>query len=342
MILREMPSVSDIRDADAVRRFTLLPGSLAWRSFLINAGVVVASCAALIVSPATVSDPIVPSELAILAAGVVVCLAVNLVLVRRTFAPLERLRTMMGTVDLLWPGGRVEVDRAANDIHDLADAFNEMLDRLEEERRISSRTALMAQESERLRVGRELHDELGQAMTGVLLQLDQAVATHPGDGQLREARETARESLDRIRHIARGLRPDVLDDLGLGAALTALCLRAGRHGGYEVRRRLALDPSPLPRDVQVVVYRVAQESLTNVARHARAANVLVDLRRDDGDLVLVVEDDGVGRPPGAREGTGIRGMRERALLVHGTLSVGAGTEGGTRVVLRVPLASQAT
>src|SRR5437588_613710 len=193
MILREMPSVSDIRDADAVRRFTLLPGSLAWRSFLINAGVVVASCAALIVSPATVSDPIVPSELA---------------------------------------------------------------------------------------------EELGQAMTGVLLQLDQAVATHPGDGQLREARETARESLDRIRHIARGLRPDVLDDLGLGAALTALCLRAGRHGGYEVRRRLALDPSPLPRDVQVVVYRVAQEGLTNVARHARAANVLVELRRDDGDLVL--------------------------------------------------------
>ena len=89
MILREMPSVSDIRDADAVRRFTLLPGSLAWRSFLINAGVVIASCAALIISPATVSDPIVPSELAILAAGVVVCLAVNLVLVRRTFAPLE-------------------------------------------------------------------------------------------------------------------------------------------------------------------------------------------------------------------------------------------------------------
>jgi two-component system, NarL family, sensor histidine kinase UhpB len=264
-------------------------------------------------------------------------LLVNLALVRRTFAPLARLSAVMDRVDLLRPGARVDVEAATPDVDALARAFNAMLERLENERRDSARGAVMAQEAERLRIGRELHDELGQALTGVLLQLDQVVRAHPGEFELRDARETARTSLELVRRLARDLRPDALDDLGLTSGLIALCNGFTRQTGIEVEHDLPSDLPPLAREVDVVVYRVAQEALTNVARHAHATLVRLRVTHSAGSLAMTVEDDGRGLPPGEPEGTGIRGMRERAMLAHGRLITEPRDGGGVRVRLELPI-----
>src|SRR6185437_14925375 len=146
------------------------------------------------------------------------------------FAPLQRLIGVMHTVDPLAPGTRLYIGPPAKDVRELAEAFNEMLDRLENERRDSARRAVRAQEAERRRLARELHDELGQSLTGVLLQIDQA-SRHPGATELEEAREGARRSLDEVRRIARDLRPDLLEELGLASALHALATRLTRQRG---------------------------------------------------------------------------------------------------------------
>jgi two-component system, NarL family, sensor histidine kinase UhpB len=145
--------------------------SLFWRVFAINAAVLVGAVAVLALSPATVSSRINAGEVAVLGAGVLAVLAVNLLAMRRVFGPLEQLTTLMRRVDPLAPGQRIEVERQAAEVAELSHAFNDMLDRLELERRDSGRRALDAQEDERRRMARELHDEIGQTLTGVVLQL---------------------------------------------------------------------------------------------------------------------------------------------------------------------------
>ena len=153
--------------------------SLFWRVFTINTVVLVVGAVALALSPATVSSRIHLNEVVVLAVGVGVVLAVDLVLMRRVFGPLERLSALMRRVDPLTPGQRVELDRPVAEVAELSVAFNEMLDRLELERRESARRALDAQEEERRRMARELHDEIGQTLTGVVLQLETLERTAP-------------------------------------------------------------------------------------------------------------------------------------------------------------------
>jgi two-component system, NarL family, sensor histidine kinase UhpB len=256
--------------------------------------------------------------------------------VRRAFAPLRRPTSFMRTVDPLAPGTRLQKSGAASEVRELTDAFNDMLERLENERRDSARRAVRAQEAERRRLARELHDELGQSLTGVLLQIDHAIRT-PEAAELEDAREGARHALDDVRRIARDLRPDLLVDLGLPSALNALATRLTRQCGVLVDRHLAADLPAIGDDAEVVVYRVAQEALTNVARHADATRVTIGLAYADGVVTLTIDDDGRGVPayvgPEAR---GITGMRERALLVHGRLRVGRAPTKGTRVRLEIP------
>jgi two-component system sensor histidine kinase UhpB len=311
--------------------------SLLWRVLLLNSAVVVAACLALAFGPATVSAPIHARELIVLVAGAVVTLAANIVLVRRAFAPLERLTRLMPKVDPLAPGTRLRVGDAAVEVQQLAHAFNDMLDRLEDERRESARRAVRAQEAERRRLARELHDEFGQSLTGLLLQIDQAIRT-PGAADLEAARETARHSLDQVRRIARDLRPDTLVELGLLSALSALATSFTRQTGVGVDRRLDPELPALADDAEVVLYRVAQEALTNVARHAGAQRVTVELSHAHGLVTLTVDDDGVGVAQHlGHEARGITGMRERALLVHGRLRVSRSPAAGTRVRLEIPV-----
>ena len=138
-----------------------------------------------------------------------------------------------------------------------------------------------------------------------------------------------------MRQVARRLRPDVLDDLGLVSALDALAADVAEASGMAVTVDLDPDLPGLGADGELVVYRIAQESLTNVARHAEAQAADLSLRREGAAVVLRVTDDGCGIGPDA-EGAGIRGMRERALLVGAELHVGPHPGGGTEVLLRVP------
>jgi two-component system, NarL family, sensor histidine kinase UhpB len=313
--------------------------SLPRRVVLLNSAVLLVACLALALGPATVSSPIHVRELVVLLAGLVATMVANLVLVQRAFVPLQRLTRVMHTVDPLAPGTRLQTGRGtAKDVRELADAFNDMLDRLENERRDSARRAVRAQEAERRRVARELHDELGQSLTGVLLQIDQAIRT-PDDADLEGAREGARRSLEDVRRIARDLRPDTLVELGLPSALNALATRFTNQSGVAVDRHLHPGLATLDADVEVVLYRVAQEALTNVARHADASHVTLELSEADGAVTLTVEDDGRGVPAYVGdEARGITGMRERALLVHGRLWVGRAATKGTCVRLEIPTA----
>ncbi|TQL24126.1 sensor histidine kinase [Streptomyces sp. SLBN-134] len=315
--------------------------SLYWRIFGFNAVVLGGATALLLWAPVTVSVPVLLTEAVILVGGLGVMLVANAALLRIGLAPLDRVTRLMTTVDLLRPGQRLPV-RGGGEVAELVSTFNSMLERLEGERAASSARAILAQEAERRRIAQELHDEVGQSMTAVLLALKRASdeASQPLRGELQQAQEITRESLDEVRRLVRRLRPGVLDDLGLVSAVTSLATEFATHTGLRVRRRFDSDLPSLDHETELVIYRVAQESLTNAARHAEARSVEVSLRGADGCVVLEVGDDGRGIGA-AREGAGLRGMRERALLIGAGLDITSpdstsATPAGTRVRLTVP------
>jgi two-component system sensor histidine kinase UhpB len=306
------------------------------RVFLVNVGVLLGASVLLILSPVTVSAPIVATELAVLAVGLLTALVLNAVLLRASLRPLDGLTALMERVDLLRPGERLAAT-GTGDVAHLIRTFNGMLDRLEAERGASAARALAAQEGERQRIARELHDEIGQSLTAVLLGLKRVADTAPTPvrAELGAVTETVRASLDEVRQVARRLRPGVLDDLGLVSALDALAADVTEASAVPVTVEVDPDLPDLGADAELVVYRIAQESLTNVVRHAGARAGDLSLCREGDAVVLRVTDDGGGIGDG-REGAGIRGMRERALLVGAELRVGSRGAGGTEVVLRVP------
>jgi two-component system sensor histidine kinase UhpB len=298
------------------------------RVFLVNAVVLTVITLLLLFSPITINAPVTENQAVILVVGFAVALLLNIVILRRVVRPLRSLVAVMRTVEPHEPGRRIVLPYASGEIDTLSRAFNEMLDRLEDERRESGRRALSAQEEERLRIARELHDEVGQALTGVMLRLEDE-----------EAREAVRASLEEVRRIARELRPEALEDLGLQSALRSLCTATAMASGGSlwVERDLQVGDVEMTPEVELVLYRVAQESLTNVARHSGASGVLVSLLQVDGGVRLIVRDDGRGMPsePGG-PGSGIAGMRERALHVGGRLTIASQPGRGTEVRLDVP------
>ncbi|MFJ9589322.1 HAMP domain-containing sensor histidine kinase [Streptomyces acidicola] len=307
---------------------------LFWRIFLLNA-VVLITATALLLGPVTVSTPVLLTEAAVLTVGLSVMLIANALLLRVTLSPLQRLTRAMTTIDLLRPGQRPVV-AGQGEVAELIATFNTMLDRLEEERATSSARALSAQEAERRRVAQELHDEVGQTLTAVLLQLKRVAGHAPSDlrEELHQVQETTRGSLDEIRRIARRLRPGVLDELGLASALKALTAEF-TSPGLTVQHHLDTDLPRLGHETELVLYRVAQEGLTNTARHAHARRAELALNHTATGVELRIRDDGHGIGD-APEGAGIHGMRERALLIGADLTVGSGPEGGTEVRLAVP------
>ena len=311
--------------------------SLFWRIFALNAVVLGSATALLLWAPVTVSVPVLLTEAVILVAGLVVMLVANAALLRIGLTPLDRLTRLMTTVDLLRPGQRLP-ESGLGETAELIRTFNAMLERLEHERATSSARALSAQEAERRRIAQELHDEVGQSMTAILLALERAAgeADEPLRSELRQAQEITRGSLDEVRRLVRRLRPGALEDLGLISALTSLTSEFATHVGLRVVRRFDTGLPALDQQTELVLYRVAQEALTNAARHAEADKVEVSLRHTGGAMVLAVSDDGRGTGA-AREEAGIRGMRERALLIGATLDVTSQPQAGTAVRLTVPL-----
>jgi two-component system, NarL family, sensor histidine kinase UhpB len=312
--------------------------SLFWRVFTVNAGLLGAIALLLLFSPVEIDAPIKPVQALIVVGGLVITMIANALLLRRAVEPLERLARRMDTVDLLRPGQRLPVDRS-DEIGRVLAAFNRMLDRLERERKQSGRRVLAAQEAERVGIARDLHDEVGQLLTGVLLHLNSIADSAPSHRQeLDEARQVVRRALDEVRRISSELRPEMLEHLGLVSALTELSATFARVSGVRVERQF--DPSlpKLPPETELAVYRIAQESLTNVARHAQAKQLTITLERGHDSVVLRVVDDGRGFNGVPEEHGGLRSMRERALLVEGALAIKDGARGGVEVRLEVPAA----
>ncbi len=315
---------------------------LFWRIFAINAAVFAVGTAALALSPATVSSRVLLSEVSVLAAGLLVILVTNGVLLHTRLAPLDRLSRQMQSVDLLHPGQRVP-KTGNGGVSPLVNSFNAMLDRLEAERSASAAQALAATEAERQRIAQELHDEVGQGLTVVLLGLRRVADRAPSDlsEELALIQDSTRSSLEEVRRVARRLRPGVLDDLGLTSALAALASEFTEHSGVPVRRGFWPGLPDLGRDAELVIYRVAQEGLTNAARHSGAEQVELNLSRQGQAILLRVADNGCGLA-GSNEGAGMRGMRERALLVGARLTIGPREGGGTEVRMLVPVPGSPT
>jgi two-component system sensor histidine kinase UhpB len=260
----------------------------------------------------------------------------NWVLLRRRFDPLDRLISSMEEIDLAAlqqpPPSASESDSA--DVQRLEAAFQRMLARLEAERRQAGRAAVQAQERERRRIAQDLHDEVNQALTAVSLRLQASIEQAPAElrHELNETKQLATQAMEELLTIARQLRPAVLDDHGLIPALHSQVQQFTEQTGIATTFESSGPAAELTPEQQLVLYRVTQESLSNIAQHADASHVAVRLSFN-GATILRISDDGRGFDGERAGGLGVPGMRERALLVGGQLTIGAADPHGTRVEL---------
>jgi two-component system, NarL family, sensor histidine kinase UhpB len=276
----------------------------------------------------------------ILALAIVLTLCTNLWMLQRRFRPLETLIDQIEAIDPAEPTP-LELRRSdpVEEIDRLASSFHNLLERIEEERRRSGQLAMRAQEEERRRLARDLHDEVNQALTAILLRLEALAQETPPERapEVVELKRLVNQAMDELLNLARQLRPSALDDHGLVAALETQMKRFSARTGIEARLDTAGDPDELADVIQTAIYRVAQEALTNVTRHAGATVVELVVAQKNGDVELRVSDDGRGFDPALRGGgLGLVGMAERARLVGGELDVRSAPGGGTTITLRVP------
>jgi two-component system sensor histidine kinase UhpB len=321
-----------------MRRRTLLTRVLVANLLLISVAVLAAGLAA---NPnSEFRDE--PTVGLVLGFAIALTVLVNLFMIQRRFEPLERVIEAMEKADLARSGvdlaGVTDGRADTEEVERLELAFRRMLERLDAERRRTSSATLKAMEEERARVARELHDEVNQSLTGLLLHLEAAREKAPPDldRELAETKALANGAMHELLTLARALRPTALDDLGLSAALASHVDQVARSSDIKTSFDAEGDFSDLPSDTQLVAYRVAQESLSNALRHSGAEHVKVRLRRIANELELTVSDDGRGfaLDDAGEGGLGIPGMRERALLVGGELEIESRPPVGTRVRLR--------
>jgi two-component system, NarL family, sensor histidine kinase UhpB len=264
----------------------------------------------------------------------------NVYLVRRIVAPVQTVTALARRADLTGDAERMPAPAGRSEAGELALTFNEMLDRLQAERREATGRVLAGQEAERLRIAQELHDQIGQELTAVLLSLARVESRAPPilKDDVIVVQEAVRSSLENVRQIAIELRPEALDDLGLDSALAVLCERLAERTGLRITDNISPELPALLPEIELVLYRVAQEALTNVVRHSGADEATLDLEYHAGALALTVSDSGRGLPAGYEPGTGMRGMRERATLIGAHLTIEPQSEsGGCRVTLAVNL-----
>jgi two-component system sensor histidine kinase UhpB len=295
------------------------------------------------------------------------CLSAGLtmLLLRETFRPIHSLREATRRFNAGDHSARASLAPLTDpDVAALVEDVNALWDRLEadaatirEKTEQAERLAaqvIMAQEEERRRVARELHDEAGQALTAVIIGLERGLASmpevyaadlpvHPRQ-LISNLRDLAAQTLDEVRKLALELRPSVLDDLGLVAALRQYVRSTEERSGLTAQLSVVgfeePDAERLPPQVETALFRIAQEALTNAIRHARASSVQVRLRRTPSCVTLDVRDDGVGlgaAPSPEGEHLGMFGMRERARLLGGTFVATPVSPRGTLVQVSVPL-----
>jgi two-component system sensor histidine kinase UhpB len=278
-----------------------------------------------------------------IAISIVLLLIVNMILLRRRFSPLETLIARLEEIDPAQPTSQFVIPRTnVEEVERLAIAFRRLLKRIEDERRRSGRLVLRAQEEERRRLARDLHDEVNQALTAILLRL-QALseeAPEPLAPQIAALKTLVNQAMEELLRLARQLRPASLDDLGLIAAIEGQLARFSEQTGIQTALHSEGTPEAITEDQQTVIYRVVQEALSNTAQHSAATYVDFELRVFPSHGVeLRVRDNGKGfdavnQAEGG--GIGLSGMAERARLVGGELTVTSSPGTGTRVRLYIP------
>lgn len=290
-------------------------------------------------------------------------LLINVLIIRASFRPLFTLLTTIRTVSAGKTNERASISRSDAEISEIAQAFNSMLDRLEATRREQTKLILQAQEEERHRLALELHDESSQNLTALLvhieilsqsLQLQKALpaTTMTNDvreqlaGELDYLRGLTQDTLETIRTLAQQLRPSVLDDLGLAAAFRWLVEDGRQRLQLAVELQMdGIDDTARERQkpalYETALFRIAQESLTNIARHAHAQHASISLTRQQDSIHLHVRDDGCGYDSSQRyPGTGIVGMRERANSLGGTMKILSQPGRGTSIEAIIPLCGE--
>ncbi|MEA2439547.1 MAG: two-component system, NarL family, sensor histidine kinase UhpB [Thermoleophilaceae bacterium] len=281
----------------------------------------------------------------LLALTILLVLLVNMIMLRRRFSPLERLIANIEAIDPS-SGGDLSLapdpEEASEEVGRLAASFRRMLVRIEDERRRSGRLVLRAQEEERRRLARDLHDEVNQALTAILLRLEALSQAAPPElsSELDELKRLVNQAMNELLQLARQLRPTALDDHGLLPAMASQVRRFAAQTGIKADlNATGSENAKLQPDEEIAVYRIAQEALANIARHAAASQVEIGLRTDRDGVQLTVRDDGRGFVPGAPAdggGLGLGGMAERARLVGGELTIESRPGSGTELCLRVP------
>jgi signal transduction histidine kinase len=201
------------------------------------------------------------------------------------------------------------------------------LGRLENDARTLSAQLLRAQEQERRAIARELHDDVGQMLSGLLLEA----------GNTGRVTELAGRAIDSVRRLALVLRPSMLDDLGLVAALEWQAREVGNRSGLQVEVDALETAGELPEAQRICIFRVAQEALRNCSRHAKATRVRVALDRAASRVLLKVEDDGKGFQPARSKGLGLLGMEERVAQLGGRLRIESQPGRGTTVTADLPV-----
>jgi two-component system sensor histidine kinase UhpB len=324
-----------------MRQRTLLTQVLAVNALLV----VITAVVTAVFAAARLDQAFNGHGMATLAIAVLAVILLNSLLLRHRLEPLDKLVRTMDEIDLTEGRRRATPKRhAAKEIRRLTEGFNRMLDRLEDERRAAGRAVVRAQEAERQRIAQDLHDEVNQALTAIKLRLSAATQEAPVSlrGELRETKHLVDQAMDELLTIARELRPTALDDHGLVPALRSQVSAFADRTGIRAEFSKHGDPPQLSDEEQLVIYRVTQESLSNIAQHASARTVDVQLSFTGRTILKVVDDGGGfsalaahrnGKLRGRPGGLGLSGMRERALLVGGSLNVFSQPGEGTTIEL---------
>jgi two-component system sensor histidine kinase UhpB len=342
------PSIERIRRFS--RRVPLFYRVLIANAIVVMLGAVAGTIVSTAIGRRAPETALVPLIVVFASIGIALSLLVNVWALRAAFRPLATLQRTAVAVQAGDRDARAPVDAQSDlEMTQLAVALNSTLDEIAEDRnqlRDLASQVIRAQEDERRRVSRELHDDTAQVLFAQLLQV--IALKSDQDPRVREVAERLEQStveaLEGVRRLALELRPPALDDLGLAEALAELCQRFREQTGIQVDLHVMGMRERLSPDVELVLYRVAQEALINTAKHARASRVVVTLERTATGVCLVVGDNGIGfdqgklfQGDGVGLGLGLFGMEERASLVSGKLGISTHPGQGTTVRAEIPL-----
>lgn len=280
-------------------------------------------------------------------AGWLVSIVLNFVVLQVAFRPLMELGKVMNRVQAGERSLRAPTTGVDPEADQLADTFNMMLEAIDDATRLRASQIINAQEQERKRIARELHDETSQVLTSLLISLailEESITTQEARDRIADTRKLAHQTLRAIRNLSIDLRPSALDDLGLLPALRWYVKEYQQKCSIEVEFAATGFKGRLPAEMETALYRIVQESLTNTARHANAHKVVITMREDENMVYVTIADDGCGfdmdalrKSPDQERGLGLAGMNERALLLDGSLTINASPGRGTVIEVQMPL-----